>query len=333
MPFETKKVNTETLSEYLVGVRKQHKFSLEDVSQFTGIPVKFIECLESGKFHHLPPTVYVRGFLKKISELYEISEKSLVEQFKKERGISQEIVKQAEPQVSGIKLWLNKIIVTPKLISLSAAVFFILVTVGYIIFEVSSIYGTPKLIINEPKDGQKISSSVVSVSGQTDPGTSLTINDQLILVDAENGKFNAMVSVNQGQKDLSFVATNKFSKSNNKKVSILVDIPVTNTADTQVKENLKLTLNFTDQTSIIYKTDEGQPITEDYAPGSTKVISATDKVLLSTSNAGATLVMLNNKQLGPLGKKNEKLIDVPFTTDTLNALAKSDKGNTKQISN
>jgi cytoskeletal protein RodZ len=324
MPFKTKKIKIETLSEYLLGVRKQQNFSLEDVSDSTGIPVKFLLSLEAGNFFALPPSVYVRGFLKKIAELYKIPESTLIEQFKKERSLSQEIIKYQNPQLSKAKTWLSKLVVTPKLLSLSAAALFVFVTIGYIFFQVTSIYGTPKLIVSEPKDGQKISSSAVAVSGQTDPGTSLTINDQLILVNPETGNFNAMVSVNPGQKDLSFVASNKFKKINSKKVSILVDIQVANSEQASKQNSkLKLGLNFTEATSIITTIDNGEPVSENLAAGSSKIISATETILLSTSNAGATIVTLNDKQLGALGKKNEKLSNVPFSLEMVNALAKS----------
>lgn len=323
MPFQTKKINSETLSEYLVGVRSHQNFSMDYVSEATGIPIKFLEYLESGKLQALPPTVYVCGFLKKIADLYDISENDLIEQFKKERNLSHEISKQAQPQTSKARSWLNKIVVTPKLLSVGAGVLFVLITVGYIIFEVTSIYGTPKLVIEQPQNDQKIVGSAVTVSGLTEPGVSLTINGQLIMVDAKTGKFNAVVSVNPGQKDLSVVAANKFGKSNNKKVSVLVDAPVmeSQVEKSKPEEQLKLTLNFSGSTNIMFTADENNSVTESYAPGSSKVITASKKILLSTSNAGATLVELNGKILGPLGKKNETLTDVPFSLEMVSTFA------------
>jgi cytoskeletal protein RodZ len=322
MPFQTKKINSETLSEYLVGVRSHQNFSMQYVSEATGIPMKFLEYLESGKLQALPPTVYVCGFLKKIADLYDISENDLVEQFKKERNLSQEISRHKQPQISKARRWLNKIVVTPKLLSVGAGILFVLVTVGYIIFEVTSIYGTPKLVIEQPKNDQKITGSAVTVSGLTEPGVSLTINGQLIMVDAKTGKFNAVVSVNPGQKDLSVIAANKFGKSNNKKVSVLVDAPVVeNQTEKKSEEQLKLTLNFSGSANIMFTADENNSVTESYATGSSKVITANKKILLSTSNAGATSVELNGKTLGPLGKKNETLTDVPFSLEMVSTLA------------
>jgi hypothetical protein len=142
------------------------------------------------------------------------------------------------------------------------------------------------------------------------------------MVDAKTGKFNAVVSVNPGQKDLSVIAANKFGKSNNKKVSVLVDAPVVeNQTEKKSEEQLKLTLNFSGSANIMFTADENNSVTESYATGSSKVITANKKILLSTSNAGATSVELNGKTLGPLGKKNETLTDVPFSLEMVSTLA------------
>ena len=87
MVFQKKKVQLETLSEYLQEVRRKLKLSLKEVSTLTTISLKFLEALEEGKFNWLPSDVYVYGFLKKLARLYSLDENVLIAQFKKERGI------------------------------------------------------------------------------------------------------------------------------------------------------------------------------------------------------------------------------------------------------
>jgi cytoskeletal protein RodZ len=96
--FETKKLSMETLGEYLLEVRNQFGFTLEEVSQKTGIYEKFIYYIETGKYHLLPPGVYVLGFLKKLAQIYDISAYALQEQYRKERGI---VEHQASEKLAG----------------------------------------------------------------------------------------------------------------------------------------------------------------------------------------------------------------------------------------
>lgn len=324
MPFKTKKINIETLSEYLLGTRKLLRLSLKEVSRQTGIAFKFLENLESGKFQALPATVYVIGFLKKLAQVYNVSESALIEQFKKERVLSQEISKTRVPAKSKVAMLFSKVVVTPKFLSLTAGFLFVLITLGYIGFQVISIYGNPQLSIYEPQNSQKISGSAVTVSGQTDPGNTMSINNQPVLVDAKDGKFQAVVSLTSGQKDLLLVASNKFNKSTTKTVSLLVDDGSSAAiATAPLEKEFKLTMNFTDAVKIMVSTDGGPAESETFTAGSSKTVTATDKVLISTSNAGATIVQLGSKLLGPLGKKNESLVNVPFSIVSAGAVLSS----------
>src|SRR6185295_14603901 len=51
------------------------------------IKPSYLEDLEAGNYMELPAEVYVRGFLKSLSQLYRIKEEVLIDQFEKERGL------------------------------------------------------------------------------------------------------------------------------------------------------------------------------------------------------------------------------------------------------
>ena len=87
MVFEKKKIRMETLSEYLAEVRQSSGLSLSEVAGKTGIKQIFLESLEQGNFAKLPADVYVCGFLKQLSGMYNLEAESLVIQFKKEKSI------------------------------------------------------------------------------------------------------------------------------------------------------------------------------------------------------------------------------------------------------
>ena len=72
MVFERKKIQLETLSEYLQEAREALGLSAEEVAAKTSIKLFFLQALESGEFKKLPPDVYVLGFLKQLAELYSV---------------------------------------------------------------------------------------------------------------------------------------------------------------------------------------------------------------------------------------------------------------------
>jgi len=311
MSFEKKKIQTETLSEYLLAVRENLGLSREEVSRQTGIKLKFLENLESGDFKALPAEVYVLGFLSQLAKFYSVDPSVLNDQYKKEQGIQRHLAKPAGLLASSeYKKFLNKIVITPKVLSLFLGVLFVLLTVGYIIWQVWSINKTPGLQILEPANNSVIAGAFVTVRGSTDPGMIVSVNDQNIFVD-NNGNFNTQLGLTPGPKEIVISAKNRFDKSVSKTVNITGASPVANSAN-----QLALKIDFTAAVSLNFVIDDQAPASLQFAPGDTKTFIARQKILLSTSDAGATHVSLNGQDLGPLGRAKEQLNNIPFLAQT-----------------
>lgn len=309
--FETKKLSMETLGEYLLEVRTELGLTLEEVSQKTGVYEKFIHYIETGKYHLLPPGVYVLGFLKKLAAVYKIQEDTLLQQYRKERGI----VEHAEAKkVAEEKSWKSKfknITITPKLITISGSVAVVFLAFFYVVFQVFAINKTPDLTITEPKNDAVISGTTVTVAGKTEPGIIVAINGQNVFVDTE-GNFNTTIGVAPGQKELKIEAANKFGKKNEHVMALRVEEPHVAGAETTVPSELLIELKFTKTTKIELVRD-GVEIPDEVVPaGGIKEIKAVDSVSLTTYDAGNTKVTLNGEELGALGKVGEK-ITVPFS--------------------
>jgi len=310
--FERKKLNTETLSEYLKEVRQRLGFSLEVVAEKTAIQPKFLKALEDGRFGKLPPDVYVLGFLRRLSALYGIEAKMLVDQYRKEKVIQVNILKQRE----NVKPWLKKVfdhvVINPKTVSLGVGVIFVLATLGYLIWAVSSINRAPSLEIFSPQDREVVSGSSVMISGRTDPGMSVTINQQNVFVDSD-GNFQSQVGLNAGPKELVVVAKNKFDKTVTKTITVIGEDDIMSAADASVN----LELRFSGDVTLTYTIDGGGPQTENFYAGDTKEISGKSKVVISTTDAGATRVVLNGQDLGAMGRAGERLDNIPFTAESV----------------
>jgi cytoskeleton protein RodZ len=311
--FETKKVPMETLGEYLSEIRNGLGLTLEEVAQQTGLYEKFIYYIEQGKYQLLPPDVYVLGFLKKLANIYKVPETALIVQYKKERGIVENVSRDKISPQKNWRNWLEKITITPKFLTLSGSAALGVIAFFYIIAQVFAINRTPSLEIFEPKNDAVIKGSSISVVGKTEPGMVLAINGQNVFVQ-NDGTFHATVGVAPGQKELKVDAQNKFGKQSTKVLSLRVEEPTIAGASTVVPSDLQLELRFSKATKISMVRD-GVEIADEIVPAQgIKSIVAQEKVVLTTSDAGSTVAILNGKELGVLGKSGQ-VLTIPFTKE------------------
>lgn len=323
MIFETKKINTETLSEYLREVRQGLGLSLETAAEKTGVALKFLENLEAGKYQALPPDVYVVGFLKQIAQSYSIGATSLISQYKKERGIIEQVAKPQEESASKFKRYLKTVTVTPKLVSLAVAGIFITTTLGYLVWQVSSLSRPPSLRITSPVDNAKVLGTVVTVQGKTDKGTLLHINDQNVLVQGD-GSFQTTVSLASGQTSLRLEAKNKFDHVTTKVIPLIVDqqAKVAGAQDALEENKVAVDLDFI-RASTITITVDGQVLPQEaVSAGSTKFIQGKQNISVSASDGGAVRVKLNGNDLGLLGADGQPSVDIPFSLDSAQKVKK-----------
>lgn len=309
MHFEKKKIQIETLSEYLLVARKGLGLSLDEVAKKTGIKPVFVEALETGNFGKLPAQVYVLGFLRELGILYSVEPEVLLVQFKKEQQIQQQLHKKRQALAKpGLRKFWDKIIITPRLISLVVGLLFIGLTLSYIIWQVWSINKTPSLRILEPQDQAVVAGSFVMVKGQTGAGNTVMINGQNIFVDPQ-GNFQTQLGLSPGPKEIEVVAKNRFGKIFSRTLQINSSTPSAAAED----KSLELKIDFTAAAALEFSID-GQPAQSlIFNPGDSKTFMAKQKILLSTSNAGATKVTLNGLSLGAMGRLGESLSNVPFT--------------------
>lgn len=306
MNFERKKIQLETLSEYLKEVRRELDFSLEAAATKARISPKFLESLEHGDFRQLPPDVYVVGFLRQIAETYGVEAPPLIAQYKKEKTISNQMEQHPAPARGRTKGLLGRVIITPKILSVSLGLIFVAVTLVYIVWQVASINKTPSLEIYQPEDRQVIKDSFVTIAGKTDPGAAVTVNGQDVFV-GNDGSFQTQLGIESGAKQLKVVASNKFDKAVTKVISVVGETSLV-ASSTEVT----LKLEFSSSVTITYSLDNAPGQTLEFHTGDTKVLVAQKKITVSTTDAGATLVTLNGQRLGTLGRPGEQLSNIPF---------------------
>jgi cytoskeletal protein RodZ len=316
MFFESKKISSETLGEYLIVIRTSLGLTQEQVVLRSGICTKYINALETGNYSQLPPTVYVIGFLKQLAEVYNVSFDSLLSQFKKERGIADQVASSPKKSQSRLKQFFSTITVTPKSLVVAVAFLFVTSTISYLVYQVVVLNQPPLLEVYEPATDQVVRGGFVTVSGRTNSGSLIKIDGQTIFVES-NGKFKTTLGAASGQKELLIEATNKFEKRTTKVVSLMVSSDST----TEAVDPVQLELSFIRPAVISISVDGQQLPQERVAAGSIKSVKASKSILLSTTDGGAVTAKLNQTMLGSLGRDGEVLVNIPFSVETTAVLS------------
>lgn len=312
--FTAKKVQTQTLGEYLTDLRARCRLPLAEVARVAQVQPRFVEALEQGEYAKLPPAVYVRGFLRSIALVYRINADKLITAFEAEYQIAKQaeviLAAQIRPRA---KFVLPRFVVSPRTLTLAAISLLGLVALGYLYFQVNSLQRPPKLQVFSPSEDGVVDSSLVAVSGRTEPGAAVYLNGQPIVVDA-GGEFRENLSLAPGANTLVIKSVNKFQKEAVVTRSLVLSGEEKKIAGSFTAAPLMVGVKIGARSAWIYLEADGM---EQYRgtmlAGSEKQVTAKEKVVLSTGNAGVTRVWLNGRDLGILGKEGEVIRDIEFT--------------------
>lgn len=306
--FQQKKIKQETLGEYLSHARSVLGLSLEEAAKKVGMSPEFLNLLEKGDYKKLPAKAYIVGFISGLSEIYSVSKEELLEQFEKERMIYLQLNQGVAAKQKKIYAIFRDFELTPKLAwALFGFIFFMLVAL-YIIWQIVSVNKTPMLEILSPVAESRVLGNIAEVEGRTTPGASVFINGENVFVD-DKGHFKTQVSVNQGVKDLVFVARTRFDKSAEKTVKIF------GSEISGGAERVALVLNFNNSAEINYQIDNGESIKQTVSRGGSLNLAGNQKISFSLSDGGAVSAELNGETLGILGKSGEPLLNVSFSLE------------------
>jgi hypothetical protein len=89
-----------------------------------------------------------------------------------------------------------------------AVSFLTIVLVGYIIFQSSSIFETPDLVVSTPHDGALLQGSIIEIKGTTIPNVKVFINGFEVFSD-DSGKFQISLPFTQGFHIIVIKVTNR----------------------------------------------------------------------------------------------------------------------------
>ncbi len=188
----------QTLGECLAQRRAGLGYSLAHVASELAINQGYLEALERGKHAALPGTVYALAFVKAYARLVGLDPIEAARRYKSELAVMQRA--RGEPArtwrpVRRTSWWQ---LVSPARLAKNAGIAAVLVFfLAYLGFKVEAIVRAPLLTVTSPADEVLTDNPLVQVLGQTEPGGTVTINGQEILLD-EQGRFATPLDLQTG---------------------------------------------------------------------------------------------------------------------------------------
>lgn len=218
--FKTKLITHKSLGDKIRQIRLKKELNLDQVQENTQVRLRYLSAFEKNSFACLPGEVYAVGYLKRYLEYLDTPNNQrdkYIDEFKKEyrawKSINQTILNPGSLKER------SHLLVTPRLLVVTSAVLSVLVIFGYIFFQVHHLTAPPELSILSPHS-DKVALDNINISGETDPGATVAINNEPISQD-QNGHFKQSVALENGINTIHVVATNRFNKKNKQTLTIV----------------------------------------------------------------------------------------------------------------
>jgi len=186
-------------SSLLKNTRLDKEWELEDISKKIKIPVKYLRALEDEQINCFPQEPYCSLIIKDYADYLGLQGQDVLALFRRDfeqKRKSKNVVN------TGFTF-------TPKF-TFTVSIFIIIILFSlYLISEYFKFHQPPKLKVNWPLEAT-VSSSVIEISGITDPESTIRIND-LIIVDS-TGSFQKKITLNSGDNNIIVESTSPNGK-------------------------------------------------------------------------------------------------------------------------
>lgn len=217
--FRKKTIYQKSLGEKLKSIRLRKDKSLIDAEEITKVRYRYLEAFERDDIGSLPGMVYAVGFLQRYMDFLEIQNQELyLTDFKRSFSAWESFNKHKLTPKRSVKE--TKLIITPKLIFSSFASLLVIALTGYIWLQVNQLTSPPTLEIITPSESTKVAIEMIEISGKADPGSVVSINNQVITQDT-TGKFSEKIALDSGLNTIEVIAKNRFNKQTSKTINVL----------------------------------------------------------------------------------------------------------------
>lgn len=204
-----------TIGTLLTKARRERGLSLERLESETRIKRVFIKAIEEEDWEKLPEYPVVLGFVRSIAGVLGIPDGKALALLRRDYP-PKNLKINPNPDVEKKFSW------SPKLTFLVGIGLFLLLLLGYLGLQYTKFMAPPMLEISKPKEEEVVFSKKVVVEGKTETDTTLEVNNQPIIVDAD-GNFSGSVEISKETTELTFKATSRSGKETEIKRKIVVE--------------------------------------------------------------------------------------------------------------
>jgi len=210
MTFVIRKLQEEqTLGEQLRALRNLANFTLLQMEAKTKIHKSYLQAFEENAFDKLPEPLYVRNFLKTYVRCLGGDETYFLERFEIERGTCDYTKNARLPRRRARAI---QFLVASRWIKVAVLCVFSVALVGYLGLQLRAITAPPSIVLNTPEDGIMTQEATISVSGQADGATQVSINGIEVLLDHE-GEFELNIALERGLNVITVEGAKRYSRS------------------------------------------------------------------------------------------------------------------------
>jgi len=328
--FTTKKIESLTLGERLKKMRNDRRLGTNDVAKMIKVQVKYLQYLEEGEYAKLPADVYVKGFLRSLAIFFGVSEKALIKQYEREKGIQLSTGKVSLKDESPRIVKYSGFAITPKILIASLVAVAVISGFCYLYLEVNSFVSVPRLVILKPSDGTTVDGNVAHVIGVAEKDAVVSLNGQFVLVN-ENGEFSEDVTLQNGLNTITVVAKNKFDKESTQSININANIAQPEMLQSENSDNrseevdqqpeeqqeqFSVRVNVASKgISVRIEDEKGVLFDGSIDPKLPISLDVRGDIKISSTKGSKTDVRINGKDLGVLSTNTGKVSGVMFNKD------------------
>ncbi len=210
MMFETQEIHAATFGERLQRARKDRRLKLADTARTLGVRAQYLEALERGVFTNLPPRVYIKGLLKRYTDLLGLPNEEILTQFNAEYEAQMPSETVSLPR-TGALLRARRAVITPRRLARVGVVILIASGVAFLGYYFQQYVGAPTLELTSPVEDMFTNEKAVIVEGRTDKNTKVTINGEEIIL-TPRATFREEIQLQEGLNTLEIVSTTRLGK-------------------------------------------------------------------------------------------------------------------------
>lgn len=320
--------HSHTVAELLKAQREKLGQTLKEVEKTTQVRKRYLELIEAADYENLPDDIYALGYVKSYADHLGFDTALITNMYKKERMSYKQ-----QRQIAGDNLIEENMSIKPlgrqgfaigskSILALSSIVLFVLIII-YLGWQVVVLNAPPRIYLNANQEN--VTTNFVVVSGQTDRGADVYIDDSQILTNAD-GSFSERVALVDGPNQIKVTSKNRLGKSSYVYKNITANLPKEKTQNLNVSattiDGVELLVKVSNQATWITIKSDGQDVFKGIMlPGTEQLFKAKSSIIMSTSNAGNTQIILSNqnvagRDLGTVGRSGEARNDIGFSHDT-----------------